>query len=154
MVQVYNSTFINWLFVKCMRHKQLCGRSLYWLASAPCCVVLPQWQASGRKILPSWLNVCLMKMDLVIIIKLQEFKCYTIKQHLRYLWQAMLFPRVEPDASIAEAIYILTPWHLRTVCPPMMNNLCITLNARCGFKYHHRILKSIMGNAYACTRLK
>lgn len=43
-----------------------------------------------------WLNTCLMTMDLV---KLEEFKSCTIKQHLGYLWQIMLFPRVLPKYS-------------------------------------------------------
>lgn len=74
LVQPYNSTFLNRLCVRCIRHKQLCGRSLHWLAKDSCCVLLPQWQATGRKVMPFywWLNVCLLKMDLVIIIKLQE----------------------------------------------------------------------------------
>lgn len=87
LVQLYNSTYINQLCVRCIRHELLCGRSLHWLAQDSHCALLPQWQATGSKSMPFywWLNVRLMTTDLVIIIKLQEFKCCTIKQHLWFV---------------------------------------------------------------------
>lgn len=147
LVQLYNSAFINWFCVRCRWHKQLGGRSLHWLAPDSCSVLLPQRRSHRQKKKQNmascpWLNVRLMKMDLVIIIKLQEFKCGTIKQLVQYLWQITLFPWVLPDAST----YLPLDTYGQYV-HEMMNNFCIVLNTRCFVKCQHTVLRSIMGNA-------
>lgn len=86
--QLHNSTFINRLCVRCMRHKQLCGRSLHWLAwDSPLCAftTMTGYRHRNHAFVLVIKCACLMKMDLVRIIKFQEFKCSTIRRHLWYL---------------------------------------------------------------------